>query len=198
MQKHSTAYHFFITLLLALSVLGAYAIDQALQPTNLAQWSWLISPPSALGLFAFLNWTLYGKFLWSLPLMRLLGIVEVPDLRGRWEGTLVSSFNQEQILCAFEIEQSAHHILVWAYFERSTSSPIAANFVTVNHRQYLHFTYDNDTGALSTDGMHDHKGTMSLEFHNGELRGSYFNARGNHGDVVLERKGDGLLHCYRA
>ena len=181
--------------LFALSVLGAYAIDQALQPTNLAQWSWLISPPSALGFFALLNWTLYGKILWSLPPMRLLGIVEVPDLRGRWEGTLASSYDHQQIRCTFEIEQSAHHILVWAYFERSTSSPIAANFVTVNHRQYLYFTYSNDTGALSTEGMHAHKGTMWLESYNGQLRGSYFNDRGNHGDAILRYVGKDLLHC---
>ncbi len=198
MQKHTTAYHVFMTFLLLLGILTAYGVSQLLKGTPLEDWTWLVDAPSAIAVFSFLNWQVFGKYLWHFRFMRLIGIVEVPDLRGRWEGILVSSHDHQEHACVFEIEQCAYSISVWAYFRQSASTPIIAGFTNISGRQYLYFTYDNDTGAMSEAGMEPHKGTMRLEFYNKELKGSYFNSRGNKGDVTLHRTGDGLLHCFQS
>lgn len=183
---------------MAISILIAYAINQGIQATSMGKWSWLVEVPSAFAIFGFLNWKLYGEFLWRFPCMRWFGIVEFPDLRGRWEGTLVSTHDHKSIPCVFEIEQSAYDIFLCAYFERSTSCSITAGFATINRREYLYVTYDNEIGALSEQTMQNHRGTMRLYLlPDKQLKGLYFNSRGNTGEVKVKRTDMNLRRNYQ-
>ena len=150
--------------------------------------------PQSISLFVAYGilYKLFERYLWSRGIFRLLGIVRVPDLRGRWKGTLSSTYKENganiEIPAYLEIKQTFSKIVVYAYYERSQSESVVANFAERNEEFYLFYTYDNEPSSKRAESMREHKGTVKLRYIPQEkiLLGSYFNSIGNDGEIRLE------------
>lgn len=187
---------FFVVFLSGLSFLIAWAVHKLY--SNPPFWLDTLSP---LGAYIIL-YSLFENYFWSWKIFKVLGIVNMPDLRGRWHGAQRSSYQENgqhvTIESYLEIEQTFSKICVRAYYEKSESESMVANFAEVNGHQYLYYSYDNDPNSFSVGDMARHKGTAKLHCHSkGLLKGSYFNSIGNSGDMeytFLELK---LAHRFK-
>lgn len=153
-------------------------------------WVETISP-----LYAYIIlYSIFEKYTWHWKVFKLFGIVQVADLRGRWEGTQRSSHEENgakiENKVAIEIKQSFSKIIIQAFYERSSSESVIADFYTINDEEYLYYTYDNDPNSLKNGTMQRHRGTAKLHFNVDEKRlmGSYFNSIGNLGEIDVHFK----------
>lgn len=151
-------------------------------------WLETVSP-----VFAYvLLYSLFEKYFWHWKLFAILGIVDFPDLRGRWKGKQRSSYkengNNVEVPSCLEISQTFSKIFVCACYERSQSESVVANFAELNNESYLFYTYDNEPNSLKSGTMQAHKGTVKLKYLPSEnkLIGTYFNSIGNSGEVDFE------------
>lgn len=151
-------------------------------------WIETLSPLVAYGLL----FSLFNKYLWHWRIFRIVGIVTVSDLRGRWSGRQISSHKEngmnKEILCYLEITQSFSKICIRAYYEKSYSESRVAGLTETNDQVYLYYTYDNDPNSMKTGTMQSHKGTVKL-FHSvkeNKLIGFYFNSIGNQGEMQYD------------
>ncbi len=177
---------FFGGFLPALSLFVSWCFFQIIP--NPPFWLETVSPIYAYGIF----FTFFDKYLWPIKLFKTLGIVYLPDLRGRWTGTLRSSYKTKgrnvKIPFCLEVEQSFSCIRVAAYYEKSQSESKVASFSNIDNCIYLYYTYDNEPNSLKVGGMQNHKGTAKIMYIPMENRlvGFYFNSIGNHGDLNLK------------
>ena len=107
----------------AILPLGSYFIARGFYQLfpNIPFWMETISP-----LFAYrVLYALFEKYAWHLGLFRFLGVVRMPDLRGRWKGKQRSSYQENgsnvEIPSCLEISQTFSKIFVCACYERSQS-----------------------------------------------------------------------------
>lgn len=151
-------------------------------------WMETISPLFAYGVL----YALFEKYLWHWRIFKFFGLVNVPDLRGRWKGKQRSSYKENgsniEIPSCLEISQTFSKIIVRACYERSQSQSVVANFAELNGENYLFYTYDSEPNSLKSGTMQAHKGTVKLKYLPKEkkLIGAYFNSIGNGGELEFE------------
>ena len=106
---------------------------------------WLVAVMTVL-IFLVLSWA-FEKTIWRWPVFRYLGVVNFPDLSGRWVGFLTSSYRRNDqnvvIPMSLEITQDASSVYVRALFERSQSDSVVAEFEEVDGKTCLYYVYDN-------------------------------------------------------
>ncbi len=156
-----------------------------------------------IGAYGFL-YSLFDNFVWKWPLLRMLGIVDGPDLSGRWRGTLISSFDgKKEVPAVLEITQTFSAIRVDMYFEKSSSTSLLASFVRERNGQLaLHYEYQNDPNEIADETMNVHYGSARLVYvqdrHN--LDGTYYNPdryeRGHFGTIRISFQSHVLLHRF--
>lgn len=168
---------------------------------NLPFWMETVSPLFAYGLLY--SW--FEKSLWKIQVFTFLGIVSFPNLNGRWKGTQQSSHvgqdgSRVQIEACLEVTQTFSKICICAYYPRSQSESIVANFAEVKTSSYLFYTYDSEPNSLQEGTMQMHKGTVKLNYLPKEkkLIGLYFNSIGNHGEMNFDFEGYDLLFRLKA
>lgn len=151
-------------------------------------WLETISP-----VFAYvLLYSLFEKRFWRWKFFTLVGIVDFPDLRGRWKGMQRSSHKENgsniETPSCLEVSQTFSKILVRACYMRSQSESVVANFAELNGENYLFYIYDNEPNSLKSGTMQAHKGTVKLKYlpREKKLIGTYFNSIGNTGEVYFE------------
>ncbi len=137
-------------------------------------------------------YTFFENYAWDWRIFKLFKIVNCPNLRGRWEGKQRSSHkengaNIESEVC-LEVKQTFSNIVVRAYYHKSESESVVANFSNLNGENYLFYTYDNDPNSFKSGTMKRHRGTTKLKYlpEGNELMGHYFNSIGNQGDMNLK------------
>lgn len=163
---------------------------------NAPFWLETISPVYAYGLI----YSLFDKHLWTWGIFKKLGIVTVPDLRGRWKGKLRSSYKEgkknKEISACLEIKQTYSKVIVCIYYEKSQSESVKASFVELNGEVYLFYTYDSEPNSLKVGTMQSHKGTVKLRLlpNENKLIGFYFNSIGNSGELFFEYE-QAELYC---
>lgn len=180
---------FFAGLLPIISLGIAWTCSQIV--TNPPFWLETLSPLAAYGLL----YSMFDRYLWHLKLFKFLGVVTFPDLRGRWKGTLRSSYNNiETHKIYIEITQKFSCIHIHAYFKASQSASAVASFTELNKKTYLFYTYDNEPNSLKKGTMQNHKGTVKIDCSakDKKLNGFYFNSICNQGDIALEFEQRGL------
>ena len=181
-------YSIFILLLVGIGLLATWTIHRALSLVNVVL-PWWIETPSTLGVAGIL-YAIYHKYLWPMRVFRFFGITEVPDIRGRWEGTLHSSFSErrDELPAVIEIHQSASDIKINLYTSQSRSSSVVANFSKdIDRAMCLHYTYLNEINGLAAETMHTHYGSVHLRYYPDvrKLVGEYYTSRqrGNYGEM---------------
>lgn len=168
------------------------------QIPNPPYWLETLSPLYAYGIL----FALFNNYAWHWQIFRILKIVTVPDLRGRWNGSVRSFYKKNgvnvQVPLKLEIKQNFSSIVVRAFFEKSDSESISANFTSLNDEVYLYYTYDNDPNSFKEGTMQKHKGTTKLKYiKNGkQLVGSYFNSIKNAGDLTVIYESNKLLNHF--
>lgn len=145
----------------------------------------------------------FDKYAWSWGIFRILNIVALPDLRGRWGGQQTSSRKERstnvEIPAYLEIRQTFSKIIVKSYYPKSQSESVVAVFAKLNDELYLFYTYDNEPNSLKSGTMQAHKGTAKLKYlpKENKLRGIYFNSMRNTGDVKFSFEQQDLLYRFK-
>lgn len=166
---------------------------------SLPFWVEGISPLTAYGLlFGF-----FDKIAWHWPLFRWLGIVSVPDIRGRWLGEQVSSFTSEtgkhiKSRVIMEVVQTFSSLSVCTYYQRWSSKVTVAEFVELEGTPTLFMMFDAEPKvSFETEASNAHKGVSKLTRQpDGRLTGTYFNANGHHGELTYRRTRFELGHSF--
>ncbi|WP_288457342.1 hypothetical protein [uncultured Chryseobacterium sp.] len=150
-----------------------------------------ISIFSVLGLIT-LCLKLVDEYFWKYKISNL--IINIPDLNGRYEGEMISSYldengNEKKLKCVMEITQTASKVHVCTYvgdfqnIQSSKSTTICEELEKQKNGFYrLYYNYENES---SQSNKGSHKGTAYLEFFPDikALKGKYFNDRNNTGTI---------------
>lgn len=174
-------YAIFIASLIGIGLAVVFVLHQALSLIGI-ELPWWFETPSSFGI-AGLLFSTFDKWLWSWRGFRKIGLIDFPDLRGRWTGELHSSFHEMKIpiAAALEIKQTATSIVVNLYTEQSQSTSIVATFKTdPDGVDGLHYIYENKPAPASQEqNMHRHDGHAHLRYFPDirKLQGGYFTSR---------------------
>ena len=168
-------------------------ISAALIPADLLPIRWLLPVPSIPLVFGVSYWA-FDNWLWRWPFLRVLRLINVPDLRGKWMGTVASSYTgfEKTQSVTVAIEQTWTKIAVRLNAAESRSWSITASVLT-NAPEGLVLTYlfDNQPEAESDETMERFRGTTVLVRTAADrLEGYYYTGRGRetHGSLKLCRQ----------
>jgi hypothetical protein len=156
---------------------------------------WIFDPASGAAWFAVLFY-LFENYLWRWNLLHRVGFVQIPNLNGRWAGTLRSSYDAfattHQI--AVTIKQSWTVLVVELTTAQSSSrSDTGSVYIKSAAEPILVYTYLNDPNPDQPESLQMHSGTTTLQLRdssNGkQLVGRYYSGRGrgNHGELMITR-----------
>jgi hypothetical protein len=146
---------YFIAVLALLSYAIVFAINFLIKTYLGLLPSW-IETPSVVGVLVVL-YGMFDSYLWHWPLFRWVGIVDFPDLRGRWSGTITSSFQTGQRPAVLEVVQTASAVAIALYTMESHSESCTANFeIRSDGRPVLHYIYENIPKSTATGSMERH------------------------------------------
>lgn len=153
--------------------------------------SWLVSAPSLAGCFGFL-YALMERNAWNWPVVRRLGLSTVPNVSGRYEGTLISEEHGDFHI-HLRIDQTWSRLLIRLTLTSNTSSSesVAAAISRrgLDDAQIIYTFENRPHPGIADPDMADHTGTAILNYSDGRLSGRYFNARGRTGYINLSRAG---------
>lgn len=133
-------------------------------------------------------WILYDRVLWSIPFFRAWDyFCDVPDIRGRWVGTIDRGDSRGSHGFVLEISQTMTDIHCVSYSSRSHSTSLTAEIVCESeHKQALQLVYtwraevrEAVDGTPLPDVM-VFDGTTILDVHLGNsrrLEGRYYSNR---------------------
>lgn len=161
---------------------------------------WLEVSPNFFGIplwYSVLSW-IYDKWIWKCPL--LIKWHNIPNLNGKWKGSLTSSYNGETIPMEMDIEQTWSKISFQSTFPKTNSnsySNVAAIYVEGNNGTEISFAFKNDSYSVA-DKIQSYNGYNILKLINkNKIKARYFNDRdnpnpdfkgGNKGTFEIERK----------
>lgn len=139
---------------------------------------------------------LYDKVLWRKPLFKSL--VTVPDIRGRYKGSVKYTFDGEpdETKCFVEISQTSSRIKVHSYFKNKnlpqTKSKSLVESVEEEDGFFNIYLYYFNSGSKENADLDCHEGANMLKFipkHNEEqqkLIGHYFTNRKKQTRGIME------------
>ena len=213
MEMNKANFVVWTSLVLVLSIPARWMVNLIAKPINyLARFnnadlplllSYLEVPGTVGLLYILYRW--FDTKLWCHQrlnkLFEKIGLVNKPDLRGRWEGEIMSSHrgHKTSIPAIAEITQTFSDISILMYFADSNSTSLIAGFVKNKAGQHvLHYEYRNDTKPRAKDVMHKHDGVVRLKLLPDKkvLAGSYYTSaqdRGTYGTIELKFIGHTLL-----
>ena len=178
-------------LLASAAIILAWVSSRILAITQLSV-PWWLDAPSSLAFYGVL-YSLFDTYLWRNDLVSKLGLTRIPNLAGRWNGYLISSFDGHAKRHHFVINifQSWTHIAIFLTTTTSMSRSCAA-MIQVDDPDgvALIYQYQNQPLADAMKTMHMHYGTVVLKVSNGDcLSGDYYAGR--------DRRTFGRICCRR-
>ena len=178
---------FFIVLLPAISLGIGYGFA-TLFPA-LPFWVETLSPLGAYGVI----YGLFEKHAWHWPVFRLLGIVSIPDVRGRWLGEQTSSFRDtngklRKSRVIMEVEQTFSTVKAITYYKHWQTAHSLSSFMPVEGQSVLFVMFETAPRVGYEGDASAHKGVMRLtQLPDKKLVGTYFNAEGRSGELSFKR-----------
>ena len=159
--------------LAGLALAAAWGLSWLLRALNITI-PWWLDAPSAFAFYVFL-YGLFERKLWRLPILRKLGVIQVPHLEGRWEGHITTSFDEHATRHNVEvqIDQSWAELMVRLNGKDSKSHSLTASLSTVGPEgPILSYQYRNEPLPSAKETMQIHYGTARLTLSDqGTLRG---------------------------
>jgi hypothetical protein len=151
-------------------------------------WPGWLDAPATAGLYG-LYYELFRRRLWRLQLFRKWGVVKVPDLSGRWDGQVATSFDERtgKHPVHAEIQQDWTHVSVKVKSAYSRSHSVVGSILT-DEETVLDYEYINEPLPGAPPTMHVHRGTASfhLSADGRTLSGDYYSGR--------DRQNFGAIH----
>lgn len=178
---------FFVVLLPAISFGVGYGFTQLFP--DMPFWVETLSPLGAYGLL----YTLFEKYMWYWPIFRVLGIVSIPDVRGRWLGEQISSFKDangklRKSRVIMEIEQTFSTIKVHTYYKNWHTTHSLCSFIAIENECILFILFETTPRVGYEGEASAHKGVIRLtQLPDKKLVGTYFNAEGRSGELSFKR-----------
>ena len=96
-----------------------------------------------------------------------IGLVKVPNIAGKWDGHLTSSFDDHpgEIKAAIEIKQTWTKLQITLETETSVSRSETASILTkIPDTALLSYEYVNEPKSHARSGMQIHRGTAKHEY----------------------------------
>lgn len=154
---------------------------------------WWFDYPSVLGLF-FLMYEIFNKSLWKWEVFKAFGLVKVPDLNGKWNGTLNTSYDGYKLnrTVTASITQSWTEMIMYLETNQSRSYTLTSA-ILVNQPNGITLSYEYFDEPITTapETMHSHRGSgiLKLNVNNLELKGEYYTGRDRmtNGSIFLRR-----------
>ena len=168
-----------VATIIGISVLLVWLLDVALGLMDFEP-QWWLSVPSFAGCFSGLFW-LFDRYVWRLELLRMLKLVQLPDLNGTWVGEIASSYREEgyPLSVSVVIIQRWSKIVLRLETENSRSHSVMASLRTIDlPNPELSYQYVNEPKANAPSTMEMHRGTATLELDCSSLEGDYYTGRG--------------------
>ena len=138
----------------------------------------LVSPLTMAVLYAVIKWS-FKNFLWKNS--RLIHILGVPDLNGKWTGTLHSTFNGgKDVPMTLTIRQDWENMSCYCEFPdtSSISEALVINLDISNpSRPKLMFKYQNQSYNSTETSLQPHTGYNDLTIEGDRIKGIYFTNR---------------------
>lgn len=155
---------YFLTVIV--TGLGSTLVDTI--PSEPAS-SVLLSVPSWGVVFAAITRE-FNRWGWKMGIVRKMGLVEVPDLNGRWEGwvtetrsDLPSQSDAGQIEACINIKQTWRKIAIEFETDSSDSKSIGATILTKQRvRPTIIHHYKNEPKHSTSDRLDMHYGTSNM------------------------------------
>ena len=159
-----------------------WLLDSGITALGLELPSWATIPYVVLLLSAVYSIARYAFdiYIWKLALFRQLHLVKIPDLDGKWEGLLQSSYDAQKTSypITLHIKQRWSKILIRLDTETSRSHSVSASLRTDMKFAELSYRYENKPKPSALTNMAAHDGTAVLELQGDELTGEYYTGRG--------------------
>ena len=139
-----------------------------------------------------LGYELFKHRLWRIKLSRWLCRVRTPNIDGKWQGVVRTSFDQhaEQHSVSVEICQNWTEVSIRLKSGHSHSRSLIGA-ITVDDENVLTYEYLNEPSPGAVNTMHTHRGTARLRISDDRTRleGEYYSGRDrqNQGVLVLKR-----------
>lgn len=127
-------------------------------------------------------------------------LVDLPNLNGRYSGTLVSSYidpltHQKTLKnCVIEVKQTASAIHIFAYYADPVTGQVSSRSYTTSEQIIkegngfflLYYIFTNEPDTLSVQ-LNNHDGTAKFKYYPDikTLEGDYYNKRGNTGKIIV-------------
>jgi hypothetical protein len=178
-------------LLASVAIVLAWVSSRILAITHFSV-PWWLDAPSSLAFYGVL-YALFDTYLWRTGLVSKLGLSRIPNLAGRWNGYLISSFDGHAKRHNFVINVFQTWTQLGVFLTTATSisrSCTAVIQVDDPDGVVLVYQYQNQplTDAMKT--MHMHYGTAVLKVSDGDcLSGEYYAGR--------DRRTFGRICCRR-
>lgn len=185
------------SVLAVLSVVLAWAIVAL---TSLLKWpQWLVSAPAMGGVFATL-YSAFDRYAWRWPICRRLGLVDVRDVSGTYDGALISTWKQD----GKQVEREVTFVVVQTWtticVEMTVAAETSTSFSTSALAAITHdgaatgltYIYKNSVNpGVADEDMSDHDGAAALRIYDdGRVTGRYFNGRPRAGTISARRRAD--------
>ena len=156
---------------------------------------WWIETPSVLGFFGLYVW-LYNNWFWKKWPFRKLSWFYIPDLSGKWNVTIKSSFKnfEEETLAWAMIRQTASKMSISLDMPQSKSYSAFAIISRIERQNTFEmiYHYENHPKPDSKETMSIHKGTTWVQIADDiqTMNGDYYSGRGRQhfGSILFVRK----------
>lgn len=178
---------FFVVLLPAISLGIGYGFATVFP--DVPFWVETISPLAAYGLL----YSFFEKHAWHWSIFRWLGVVAIPDLRGRWLGEQISSFRDtngkpRKSRVIMEVEQTFSTIKVHTYYKNWQTTHSLSSFIQIEDECILFVMFETVPRVHYEGEAAAHKGVIRLaQLPDARLTGTYFNAEGRSGELTFKR-----------
>lgn len=125
-------------------------------------------------------------------------LINIPNLNGRYEGELISSYQISGIpvtkKCVMEIKQTASKLHIFTYVGDLNTSVCTSNSISEieqikpenNDTFSIFYIFSNETAPLFR--INNHIGTAKLKYYKDikTLEGEYYNQRNNNGTIKIQ------------
>ncbi len=157
---------------------------------------WWIELPSVIAFYG-IGYELVDRSLWKGQLLHRVGVLNLPNLSGTWEGYVTSTFDShaDKHAATIEVRQTWTRIVVTLRTDHSESHSLAAALlVDRSFGPLLSYEYLNEPRPNALAAMQAHRGTARLRLQSARgvevLDGEYYAGRGreNQGIMYFERR----------
>jgi hypothetical protein len=180
--------------LAALSMCMSWLLHVFFQKINFTP-PWWSDIPSFVGFYEIFLF-FFEKRLWKISLIQKIGLVKVPNLSGKWDGYILSSYDhhEKKIKATIEIFQTWTKIKIILRAENSVSySQTASLLITPPDAVVISYEYSNEPVSKAVKTMNNHRGMARHNYvvskEKETLNGEYFTGRGRmtHGSLIFRR-----------